>query len=108
MAQIAADEFVSAQPSSRMMPSFLGRDVPPGFELRVVVVPGGGERPYVDDEWRDALVVVEDGAIELECKGGAVGRFRAGDVLWICGLGVRVLRNRGTVPAVLAAVTRRR
>jgi hypothetical protein len=90
------------------MPSFLGRDVPPGFDLRVVIVPGGAERAYVDDEWRDALVVVEDGVIDLECKGGAVGHFRAGDVLWICGLGVRTLRNPGEAPAVLAAVARTR
>jgi hypothetical protein len=45
--------------------SFLGRRLPPAFELRVVAVAPGGERPYDEDEWRDALVVVERGEIEL-------------------------------------------
>ncbi len=73
----------------------------------MVTVAAGRERTYDEAEWRDALVVVERGEIELECLGGSRHRFRRGDVLWLTGLPLRVLRNRGLVPAVLTAVSRR-
>ena len=73
----------------------------------MVTVAPGGERAYDEAEWRDALVIVEWGEIELECLGGSRHRFRCGDVLWLMGLPLRVLRNRGPAPAVLRAVSRR-
>jgi hypothetical protein len=45
--------------------------------------------------------------IELETAGGVRTSFVAGDVLWLVGLEIRVLRNRGSIPAVMASVTRR-
>jgi quercetin dioxygenase-like cupin family protein len=87
--------------------SFLGRRLPPAFELRVVSVAPGGERPYDEDEWRDALVVVERGEIELEASAGDCLRCGPGSVLWLFGLPLRALHNRGTEPALVVAVSRR-
>jgi hypothetical protein len=69
----------------------------------VVLAPG---RAAVFDEaaWRDALVVVERGEIELDCASGVRLRCRCGDVLWLTGLSVRALRNPGPEVAVLGAV----
>lgn len=88
--------------------SFLGRRLPASFELRVVAVAPGCERAFDDAEWRDAVVVVERGQIELECLGGTCWCFGRGDVLWLSGLPLRALRNPGREPAVLVAVSRRR
>jgi hypothetical protein len=88
--------------------SFLGRRIPEGFELRVVAVAPGNERPYNEAEWRDCLVVVERGELDLECLGGTRRRVRCGDVLWLVGLPILTLRNEGDEPAVLVAVSRRR
>lgn len=76
------------------------------FDVRVVEVPPGGERAYDQAEWADALVVVDRGEIELDCRGGSRPRFAGGAVLWLGGLPVRALRNPGPAPAVLVAVSR--
>ena len=93
--------------SGRDALSFLDKRMPDGFVLREVEVPPGGERPYDEAEWRDALVVVQRGEIEIECVGGTRRRVRCGDVLWLVGLPVRTLHNDGDEPAVLVAVSRR-
>ena len=80
---------------------------PPGFRLRAVAVEVGGVRIYDEAEWRDALVVVARGEIELESVGGDSRRFASGSVLCLAGLPLRALRSRGTEPAVLVAVSRR-
>jgi len=87
--------------------SFLGRRCSPSFEVRVVAVAAGRKRAYDEAEWRDALVVLERGEIELECLGGSRQRFRRGDVLWLVGLPLRALHNPGCEPALLVAVSRR-
>lgn len=78
------------------------------FDIRRIVVAAGSERAFDEAEWRDALVVIERGAIELECVGGSRRRFRSGDVLWLTGLPLCALHNREREPAVLVAVSRRR
>jgi hypothetical protein len=88
--------------------SFLGRPLAPGFALRVVVVAPGARRDYDEAEWRDAIVVVEWGEIVLEPLAGRCYRFERGDVLWLQGLALRALHNRGREAAVLVAVARRR
>jgi hypothetical protein len=88
--------------------SFLGRPLAPGFVARVIVVAAGAERDYDEAEWRDAIVVVEWGEIVLEPRAGRSYRFERGDVLWLQGLTLRALCNRGREPAVLVAVARRR
>jgi hypothetical protein len=77
------------------------------FVLRAVLVAPGCERAYDEREWRDALVVVGRGEIELEWLGGARHRFGRGAFLCLSGLRLRVLRNRGGDPALLVAVSRR-
>jgi hypothetical protein len=80
---------------------------PSGFELRTVTMEVGAARIYNEAEWRDALVVVARGEIELEAVSGDSRRFGRGSVLCLVGLALRALRSRGTEPAVLVAVSRR-
>jgi quercetin dioxygenase-like cupin family protein len=88
--------------------SFLGRRLPAAFETRQITLSPGRERAYDEAEWGDALVVVERGEIELECVGGARQHLRRGAVVWLTGLPLRALHNRGSEIAVLVAVSRRR
>jgi quercetin dioxygenase-like cupin family protein len=83
-------------------------DEPPGFEVRAVALEPGGDRIYNESEWRDAMVVVARGEIELEYQNSRRHRFERGDVLWLCRLPLRALHNRGTEDVVLVAVSRRR
>lgn len=85
-----------------------GGPLSPAFRVARLVLPPGGERAYRTAEWRDALVVVAGGEVEIECRDGRHRRFGRGEVLWLSGLPLRALRNPGSRPAVLAAVSRRR
>jgi quercetin dioxygenase-like cupin family protein len=87
--------------------SFLGKRLSPTFEMRVIAVAAGCERQYHDAEWRDAIVIVERGEIDLESSRGRRLCFRRGDVLWLIGLPLRALHNRRREPAVLVALSRR-
>ncbi len=77
------------------------------FRLRVVTVGPGCERAYEEAEWRDALVVLQRGAIELVGRCGARRSFERGAVLFLQGLPLRALCNHGAEPATLVAVARR-
>jgi len=76
------------------------------FELRRIAVDPGGERAYDAAEWADAVVGVERGEIVLESVEGTCWAFGPGSVLWLAGLPLRALVNRGAERAVLAAVVR--
>jgi quercetin dioxygenase-like cupin family protein len=76
------------------------------FDLRVTVIPPGGQEAYREADWRDALVLVESGEVELECEGGSRERFGPGDVVCLAQLPLRALHNRGHEPALLVAVSR--
>jgi hypothetical protein len=78
------------------------------FELRAVPIRPGGEHRYDEAEWRDALVFVERGEVELECLSGHTCRLSRGAVLWLVDLPLRALRNYGPESALLVAVTRAR
>jgi hypothetical protein len=78
-----------------------------GFVLRAVAIEPGGRRAYDECEWRDALVVVRRGEIELECLSGSSSPFRRGDLLWLAGLPLRAVHNRGRDPVLVVAVSRR-
>lgn len=84
----------------------LSGHVPPGFARRVVVIPEGPGRLFDEREWRDALVVVALGVLELECRDGSRCRFEGGAVLSLEGIPLRALHGCGTGPAVLVATTR--
>jgi hypothetical protein len=77
------------------------------LQVRAVAVAPGRERPYVETEWLDSIVTVTRGEIELECVSGARLVVTQGDVLWLAGLRLRALCNRGSDPAWLLAVSRR-
>ncbi len=64
--------------------------------------------PYNDAEFPDSIAVIECGVIELESVLGTRLQLRRGHLLWLTGLPIRALHNRGLVPAVLIVVTRRR
>jgi quercetin dioxygenase-like cupin family protein len=78
------------------------------FRRRTVVLGPGESRPSGDAEWRDAVVVVERGDVELECSAGGRRRFSGGAVLWLAGIDLRVLHNVGDDTVVLLVVSRRR
>ena len=69
------------------------------FERRAVTVPPGGA---LEEDWRDALVLVVHGENEL---GGE--RFGRGSVLSLAGVPRLAARNPGGEPAELVAVRRR-
>jgi hypothetical protein len=72
-----------------------------------VTLAPGDERPFHENEWQDAIVLVETGELELECHRGGRRHFDAGAILWMAGLDLRTLRNRGREPLVLIAISRR-
>ena len=82
-------------------------DLPDRFARRIVTIAPGERCAYVAADWEDALVVVEDGVVELECLGGDRRSLARGAVLWLVGLPLRALHNVGRHPAVLVAVSRR-
>ena len=79
-----------------------------GFERWTVTVPVGTERPTSAEEWTGAIVVVEGGAIEVVCRGGAGRTFGTGSYLCLSWLPVVRLRNPGAEVAILAAYRRAR
>lgn len=85
-----------------------GKRRPLPFQRRVVTLAPGSRRAYDASEWRDTLVIVARGEIELETLSGRITRFRTGDVLWLIGLPLQALRNPCGVPAVIIAVARTR
>ena len=86
--------------------SFLQLPLPRTFDLRLVAIPAGESRPFVAGEWADALVVVEQGAVELECDRGGRRPFATGAVMFLTGLPLRTIHNPGPEAALLAAVSR--
>lgn len=86
--------------------SLLGRPLPAAFRLRLTVVLPGATCSYDEAEWTGALVVVEHGEIDLDARDGSRCRFVTGDILWLAGLPLRALHNRGDEPALLSAVSR--
>jgi quercetin dioxygenase-like cupin family protein len=82
--------------------------LPPAFRRKVTVLQPASSRPFDEEEWRDSLVVVTRGEIELECLAGGRRAFREGDVLFLSSLSLRALHNRAAEPAVLVAVSRAR
>lgn len=80
----------------------------PGFTCTTVRIEPGRSRLYDPAEWRDALVVVESGEVQLECRRGRRHPFTRGSVLCLDGLKLRALHNPGHQDVLLVAVARRR
>jgi hypothetical protein len=78
--------------------------LPEGFARRVYrAAPGSdlGLEPAPPD---DALVIVDQGVLEVECRAGACRRFGRGSMIPIARLPVARLRSVGPCPLVLVAV----
>ena len=82
--------------------------LPQAFERWTVHLSAAERRRTGPQEWSGALIVVDAGAVEVECSYGAVTTFVTGDVLALGCLPVRWLRNPGTSPARIVAIRRRR
>jgi quercetin dioxygenase-like cupin family protein len=87
--------------------TFLDGPLPSRFRMRGVTLAPGSSRPFRADDWADALVVVEQGEVELECRAGVRHRFGAGAVMWLQGMDLHALHNPGGEATVLSAVSRR-
>jgi hypothetical protein len=77
------------------------------FVRRLVVVPPQQPLPYDPADWRDALVIVDRGKLELECLGGTRQHFGPGAVICLEDLPLRELRSDGEESALLVAISRR-
>ena len=76
------------------------------FRRRVVELAADEELRIDLGVWRDAVVFLDTGEIELECVAGERRRFSMGAVLCLLPP-VRVLRNCGAGRARLIAISRR-
>ena len=84
----------------------LGRDSAL-FRRRVVELAPQQEVRLHADAWRDAIVFLTAGEVELECEAGVRHRFGPGAILCLAPLRLSVMRNRGAAPARLLAISRR-
>ena len=58
--------------------SFLGRELPEAFVLKILTLAPESEEPYREEDWADAIVIVERGELEVECQAGGRKLFRRG------------------------------
>jgi hypothetical protein len=84
----------------------LGRDAAL-FRRRVVELAPEQEVRLDAGAWRDAIVFLTAGEVELECETGVRHRFGRGAILCLAHLRLSVLRNSGAAPARLVAISRR-
>jgi mannose-6-phosphate isomerase-like protein (cupin superfamily) len=80
--------------------------LPTGFSRRVLRVAPGLELDLEATGVPDAIVVVEEGEVELECRSGTCRRFGRGSMIPIARLPVFRVRSVGPGPLVLVAVSR--
>ena len=85
--------------------SFVGARCPMGFRLRTLTLLSRGAVNDRPADWAGALVIVERGELEVECRGGARARFGEEAILAFSGLTVRRLRNPGSGPLVLSTLS---
>jgi hypothetical protein len=88
--------------------SLLTIALPPWFERRTVTIAVGEELGPREASWRDELVSVEAGSLDIVSPDGTVLHLTAGAMLFLDGVAHVALRATGDVPTVLAAVRRRR
>jgi hypothetical protein len=88
--------------------SFVAKRLPSWVRLRLLAIAPGRWRAFDPDEWRATLVVIERGELEFECIDGHRWRRSRGDVMFLAGLPLRILRNDGPETVLLSAVSRAR
>lgn len=72
----------------------------------MMIIDPGCAQPYEEPDWRDALIEIDHGQIEIELRGGTRHRLITGDLFWLRDLPVRMVHNVGPDPAVLVSLTR--
>lgn len=77
------------------------------FVSGTIAIPAGESLPYRDQDWHDALVLVERGELEIRCRDGRRFRFGRGEFLFLAGLPLVALYGRGSAATVLISVRRR-
>jgi hypothetical protein len=80
--------------------------LPAGFARRVLRLAPGLELDLEASGLPDAIVVVEKGEVELECRSGTRRRFGCGSMIPIARPPIAHLRSVGPGPLVLVAVSR--
>jgi hypothetical protein len=74
--------------------------------LRTLALRGGARVSVVAAEWCDAFGVVTRGRVQLELRDASLGPVLVrGAGFWLCGTGVRALRNPGRRTATVRIVT---
>jgi glyoxylate utilization-related uncharacterized protein len=81
-------------------------ELPAGFERWRLVVPVGASRATRGEEWAGAMVLVEQGSMEVFCQAGGSRIFQEGDLLVLGLLPLRSLHNTAQVELRLLAVRR--
>jgi hypothetical protein len=76
------------------------------FVARHVAIAAGTELAFTAADWRDAIVVVEQGSVEVESLDGDRATFATGAMLCLDGLSMGTLRNRGPESVQLYALSR--
>ena len=82
--------------------------LPTGFSRRVLHVAPGLALGLEAADLTDAIVVVQRGELELECRAGTCRRFAPGSMITAARRHVSCLRSVGPEPLVLIAVSRAR
>jgi hypothetical protein len=80
--------------------------LPKGFSRRVFRIAPGLKLSLEPGFLHDAIVVVEDGELEVECRSGTRRRFGRGSMIAITRIPIAGLRSVGAGPLVLVAVSR--
>ena len=77
------------------------------FERWHLILAPGAEKSTDAGRWAGALVLVEQGRVEVDCARRGRHTFETGDLLVLGWLPLRMLRNPGDVSVRLVAVRRR-
>jgi len=54
--------------------------------VAMTVLDPGEDTPFVADDWRGCLIMVQSGALRLTCRSGRTAIFNAGSLLYLDGL----------------------
>ena len=85
----------------------LFRDPPAeGFAMRIYRAAPGRDLGLEPAPPTDAIAVVEQGELELQCRAGACRRFGRGSMIPLARLRVARLRSVGSRPLIVVAVAR--
>ena len=81
--------------------------LPDGFRRHTVTIRCGAGLDYAAFDWTDALVLIREGAVDIEGVSGRRYRFERDAILHLTDLPIRAVHNVGSSPAVITAITRR-